>query len=379
MFFKRNSIKRLLQAADKGDVEAQFTLGVMYQEGDGVKQDYLEALTWFTKAADQNFPLACSKLGLFYNNGWGVSQDYAECIKWWRRAAELGLEIAQANLGMMYYQGQGVAQNYVEAAKWYRAAAEQGVPIAQFNLANLYREGKGVPRDCAEAIKLYSQVAEQGDLDSQTMLAVMYMDGEGVELHYELALKEAVRWLTQAAERGDPRAQNFLGTIFSEGRPEDPNAVGEWLDKSSNVMKSDADGSARRIEGYVVKPDADVARKWFRLASEQGYLEAQHNLELLENSEESIPGETMGNLLLQRDTLQHISFVKGDNDQRAGREIKNPTIRVVDTKVLEPPTDPAEGWVEQWTVSFDGEQADYRVEYKSDGSGGYLISTSVLK
>ncbi len=39
--------------AMKGDVSAQSTLGLMYQEGQGVKRDYKEAIKWYRKAADQ--------------------------------------------------------------------------------------------------------------------------------------------------------------------------------------------------------------------------------------------------------------------------------------------------------------------------------------
>ena len=58
--------------------------------------------------------------------GQGVPQDYAEAVKWYRLAAEQGYAAAQYNLGVMYDNGQGVPQDYAEAVKWYRLAAEQG-------------------------------------------------------------------------------------------------------------------------------------------------------------------------------------------------------------------------------------------------------------
>ena len=61
-----------------------------------------------------------------YDNGEGVPQDYAEAVKWYRLAAEQGDANAQYNLGLMYDNGQGVPQDYAEAVKWYRLAAEQG-------------------------------------------------------------------------------------------------------------------------------------------------------------------------------------------------------------------------------------------------------------
>ena len=61
-----------------------------------------------------------------YDNGQGVPQDYAEAVKWYRLAAEQGDVAAQYNLGIMYDNGDGVPQDYKEAVKWYRLAAEQG-------------------------------------------------------------------------------------------------------------------------------------------------------------------------------------------------------------------------------------------------------------
>ncbi|MFV1973112.1 MAG: tetratricopeptide repeat protein [Thiohalobacterales bacterium] len=79
-----------LPLAELGDVEAQYNLGVMYDEGAG------------------------------------VDRDLASAADWYRRAAEQGFVDAQTNLGMMYYQGQGVPRNYQEAARWFRQAADQG-------------------------------------------------------------------------------------------------------------------------------------------------------------------------------------------------------------------------------------------------------------
>ena len=40
-----------------------------------------------------------------YRNGEGVPQDYKEAVKWYRLAAEQGDAIAQTNLGIMYEYG----------------------------------------------------------------------------------------------------------------------------------------------------------------------------------------------------------------------------------------------------------------------------------
>ena len=69
--------KEMLQLAEAGDAELQFSLGVMYEHGEGVRQDYAEAVRWYRKAAEQGYAEAQNNLGLMYDQGQGVRQDYA--------------------------------------------------------------------------------------------------------------------------------------------------------------------------------------------------------------------------------------------------------------------------------------------------------------
>ena len=76
--------------------------------------------------AEQGDAVAQYNLGYAYHNGEGVPQDYSEAVKWYRRAAEQGNAGAQLNLGVMYSNGEGVPQNYREAYIWFSLAAANG-------------------------------------------------------------------------------------------------------------------------------------------------------------------------------------------------------------------------------------------------------------
>ena len=77
-------------------------------------------------AAEQGDADAQFNLGLKYANGWGVLEDDAEAVRWYRLAAEQGDADAQFNLGLMYDTGEDVLKDDAEAVRWYRMAAEQG-------------------------------------------------------------------------------------------------------------------------------------------------------------------------------------------------------------------------------------------------------------
>ena len=89
-----------------------------------------EAAKWFRMAAEQGDSDAQSILGIMYDDGQGVVQDYKEAAKWYRLAAEQGYSDAQYNLGVLYFNGQGVVQDYKLAHMWLNIAATDGDEVA---------------------------------------------------------------------------------------------------------------------------------------------------------------------------------------------------------------------------------------------------------
>ena len=60
------------QMAKQGNINAQFYLGTMYRAGEGVDQDYLKSLDWYSKAAESGEPRAQHNVAMFYHKGLGV-------------------------------------------------------------------------------------------------------------------------------------------------------------------------------------------------------------------------------------------------------------------------------------------------------------------
>ena len=83
--------------AELGDAEAQYNLGVMFDQGASVEQDLAQAARWYRKAAEQGFVDAQTNLGMMYYRGEGVPADLNEASKWLQRAADMG-DLEAANL-----------------------------------------------------------------------------------------------------------------------------------------------------------------------------------------------------------------------------------------------------------------------------------------
>ena len=103
----------------------------MYAAGRGVLPDEVKALVWFRRAAEQGDANAQYNLGVAYETGRGVTQDAAEAVRWFRTAAERGSASAQFALGDLYTRGAGVAQDNVTAYMWLSLAASQEAPLAK--------------------------------------------------------------------------------------------------------------------------------------------------------------------------------------------------------------------------------------------------------
>lgn len=111
--------------ANLGTASAQNDLGIMYAKGVGVRQNDEKAVTWFHRAAEQEFPTAHYHLGVMYANSRGVPRDYRAAVRCYRKAAEKGNADARMNLGIMYAKGQGVRQDYAAALKWFSQRPNQ--------------------------------------------------------------------------------------------------------------------------------------------------------------------------------------------------------------------------------------------------------------
>ena len=113
--------------AKQGDAVAQYHLGLLYANGQGVPKDDAQARQWYEKAAVQDHVEAQVNLGMLFDYGRGGPQDFKMAVRWYLRAANQGNELAQRKLGLLYERGDGVQQDFVQAYMWYKLGAASGV------------------------------------------------------------------------------------------------------------------------------------------------------------------------------------------------------------------------------------------------------------
>lgn len=171
----------LVQAAEKGNAEAQFRLGVIYANGDEVELNYDTAVQWFNQSARQ------------------------------------GHENALITLAWIYATGAGVEPNEERARELYLLAANHGSAKAQYVVATMYRFAQyGVEKDLAKALDYYTKSANQGFATAQFALGKLLMEGKQVAKDDMVALQ----WLSLAHANGSKRAEDYIKELLKQIPPE---------------------------------------------------------------------------------------------------------------------------------------------------------------
>jgi uncharacterized protein len=106
----------------------------LFEDGSNAwdRGEHTIAIRVFRQLAEQGDPKAQNRLGVIYQHGWGVPQNYSDAVGWFRQAADRGDADAQNNLGFMFLYGRGVSQDYVSAHLWFDLAASGGKTSAAF-------------------------------------------------------------------------------------------------------------------------------------------------------------------------------------------------------------------------------------------------------
>lgn len=243
------ALERLTKAAEAGQDCAQYALGKIYRDGQGVEKDIQKAVALFTLAATKENSFAAFALGKLYLAGdAALPRDPAAALKWLTYAAELGNQFAQYRLGKLLLKGDdGIPKDVITAIRWLTAAAKQENGYAEYVLALVYLTGEDAPKDSVKALSLLKRSAGRGNQFAQYRLGKLLLQGEDAPKD----VKAAIRWLTAAAEQGNQYAQYALGKLY--------------------------------LLGKEVPKDRSSAIKWFQLAADQGNEYAQYFLKHMDD------------------------------------------------------------------------------------------------
>lgn len=277
---KWENLMLMKAAAEKGDAEAQFLIGLQYKAGDGVDKDGAEAAKWLRKAAESGHTEAQNALGAMQAAS-SEPSEVAEAEKWLQAAAGQGNTDAMLNLGTLYARNPGGPSDTAEAMRWYLKAAEAGQAGACMALAEIYARGQGVARDPAQALHWYRKADELGNTDARLVLGRI----EAVTKAVTDDPDKAPAWWRAEAEKGDVGASLALELIAVRMRAmdEDPAETVRWSLLLSGLRGAEA-YLVRGLmleNGIAVNRNLSAAAASYRKAAELGHAQGQFRLGLL--------------------------------------------------------------------------------------------------
>ena len=164
------AMAEFLPLAQAGHAPSQFSVGLMYHLGRGVRTDPAVAYDWYKKAVLQEHPSAMNNMGMMYLNGEYVAQNRAVAFKLFEKAS---VQHAQAkdNVGQCYDNGWGVAANAAQAINYYQQSGDAGYILGYFHAGELFEKGApDLPKDIDRAVEFYTLAAEKDLEKAKTRL-----------------------------------------------------------------------------------------------------------------------------------------------------------------------------------------------------------------
>ena len=194
-------------AANKGDANGSYNLGMCYLRGLGAEPDDKKAVNCFYRAADKDHPEAINNLGIMFREGRVVERNLEESVSRFEKSAGYDNAFGQYNLALALQDGEGVAKDEVRAAKLLARAADGDCveAVDAYGLALL--NGRGVKPNPDAAFNQFLRAAEAGYPPAMENLSTCYRLGKGVKADERRALEWKIR---SRAVRGDRNAQAWL-------------------------------------------------------------------------------------------------------------------------------------------------------------------------
>ena len=266
------------EAADLGDILAQYFLGQYYCHGTGVPIDRERAFNIFSEMANRGLAMAERCIGCCYRRGLYVPRNYQQSFEWYMKAAKRRHWQACFYIGYYYERGLYVAQSLKTANEWYLIAAEEGDKDAQRKLGENYFYGSGIEKSLSEAKKWSVKAAEQGDTGAYfraAYLCAQLIDGV---TEYD----KAVKWYSALAEKGHAASCNNLGILYEYGHGVsiDKEKAAELYLKAANggSTVAMANIATQLINGVGVDVNLEQAVYWYEQGFQKGSLKCGFDL-----------------------------------------------------------------------------------------------------
>lgn len=216
-----DAVPLMTKACDGGDAAGCGSLGLMYQNGQGVTRDEFKAVSLYRKACDNGNARGCTDLGWMTELGRGAGKDPKTAVSLYRKACDAKDPMGCEHLGVMYLNGNGVTKSQEQAVALARKSCDGGYARGCHDLGWVYESGTGVKQDYSQAIVLNRKACDDGDSMGCNSLGLYYAGGKGIAQDND----QAVTFYRQACDGKLPVACANLGWMYQNGKGVAQDAV----------------------------------------------------------------------------------------------------------------------------------------------------------
>lgn len=219
-------------AVELGDADSAVQLGLIYEYGELVPEDYDRALELYLFAIDNG------RKDAYYNAGEICRYRglHEKAIEYYTESIKNGNLQAALPMGWYYEAGISVDKDCKKAFVLYKKAYEDGNPDSTFSLGKMYYLGRGTEENDVEAFKLLSEASQNGYKDANCFLGSMY--GYGVEGVVEKDFEKALEYLSDVSKTYEVNSWYTKGCLYANAKMMDDAMT--WLTKAAEAGDENA-------------------------------------------------------------------------------------------------------------------------------------------
>lgn len=302
---RKEAILWYKKAASSGDVQGLLCLARLYEDEWNSKRSQRLAHKYYLEAANKGNPEAQHEMGISCYFGYGTDVSITDAIQWFEKASKSQYHQSWFQLAYTFLDKSCEVYNSERGDYWVKRILKENNPDYFYELAHAYLDGERIEQSTKLAVKFFKNASELGCIDAKLRLAEIYATGEGVrknidllntyleeiyasnnarrisrvagDLEYDENLRQsgarAFNWYKKAAQLGDAYAQMKVGRLYRDGKDcrKSYKLAESWLMKAAEQ----GNGSAAYSLGALYKKDWEnqdyqKAMQYFKLALKQG-------------------------------------------------------------------------------------------------------------
>jgi TPR repeat protein len=286
----KTSFKFYQMAADQGSPYAKYKLAILYLDGEGTNQDFIQAYRLFKECSNLGYRNATNIFNIPIDYSKSSDIDYRNISTMFMTICDNKIDSLEYNFGRLYSQNFrfhcGNISTLITAdppskKAWYERAAKKGNPMALYELGTFYEniKEKSETQDHSNATDYFQRAYENSSIDATYKLATIYLHGHGVSQD----LKKVFTLLNEAADMGHKKAHQILNNFNYDDGEDKHEAIKKMLEISAESGQVLSQYKLGVLTSDIKSPyyNTKEAIKWLERASNSGFINAHYQLGLL--------------------------------------------------------------------------------------------------